>query len=74
MYSKGLLKKIGGFNESLWTGEEYEFNLRALYFGCSIGYVNKVVYFYRIHQNQKSKEYECLRKEHINNFKKWYQS
>lgn len=77
MYKRDMIKKIGDFNESLWTGEEYEFHLRALFFGCKVGYVDNNLHFYRRHINQKSigsanKVYQLLRKEHINDFKEWY--
>jgi glycosyltransferase involved in cell wall biosynthesis len=42
------------FNEDLWTGEEYEMHLRMLTNGCKLGYVNEVIFFYRLHQMQKS--------------------
>lgn len=54
MYTKEVFKKFGLFNECLWTGEEYEFNLRLLSKGASLGYVNKIVYRYRRHPWQKS--------------------
>ena len=77
MYTREIFKKIGNYNESLWTGEEYEFHLRALFFGCKVGYVDNNLYYYRRHINQKSigttnKTYQLLRKEHINDFKEWY--
>ena len=42
------------FNESLWTGEEWEFNTWLLKSGHKIGYLNKFTCRYRLHENQKS--------------------
>jgi len=78
MYRKEVFERIGFFNETLWTGEEYEFNLRALANGEKIAYVNEVLYNYRYHPAQKSignkaKEYQNLRKEQMKVIKGWYQ-
>lgn len=54
MYKREVFKEIGWFDQDLWTGEEYEFNLRALSRGLKLGYVNENLYFYRIHPQQKS--------------------
>jgi len=57
MYRTEIIKKIGGMDESLWTGEEYEMHLRLMSKGYMPGYVNKFVYFYRDHPGQKSRQY-----------------
>lgn len=54
MYKKDVLLTLGGFDAELWTGEEYELHLRLLDNYHKPTYVNKVVYWYRIHQYQKS--------------------
>ena len=77
MYKREVFEKIGYFNETLWTGEEYEFSLRALDYGLNIGYVNEVVYYYRLHLEQKSIGnsdfgYQTMRKEQIEIIKSWY--
>ena len=77
MYRRSVFEEIGLFNESLWTGEEYELNLRALSHGFKIGYVDKVLYYYRLHQEQKSignksKAYQDMRKEQITTIRSWY--
>ena len=77
MYKKEVFEKIGYFNESLWTGEEYEFNLRALDYGLKIGYVDEILYYYRKHSLQKSigntdPGYQALRKEQMEIIKSWY--
>lgn len=42
------------FNTDLWTGEEYEFNMRLMAHGYKLGYMNELTYQYRIHPKQKS--------------------
>ena len=77
MYRSEVFDKVGLFNPSLWTGEEYEFNLRCLSEGLKIGYVDRVLYYYRYHSRQKSignknKGYQDLRREQIDIIKSWY--
>lgn len=78
MYRREVFDKVGMFNETLWTGEEYEFNLRCLSVGLKAKYVDGVLYYYRRHNKQKSigstdKFYQNKRKEHISIIKSWYQ-
>ena len=54
LYKTSVLRKIGGYNEKLWTGEEYELHLRLLSEGYSVTYVPKIVHRYRLHQVNKS--------------------
>lgn len=54
MYKKGVLCEIGGYNEKLWTGEEYELHLRLLSMGYTVTYIPKIVHRYRLHQINKS--------------------
>jgi glycosyltransferase involved in cell wall biosynthesis len=68
---------FGQFDESLWTGEEYDFNMMLLSQGAKIGYVDKVVFNYRLHDFQKSigkhtLEYKAKRKEAIEAIKNRY--
>ena len=42
------------WDESLWTGEEYEYNMRLLANGFKLGYLDAVNYCYRSHPTQKS--------------------
>lgn len=65
------------FDESLTTGEEYEFNLRLLSQGYKLEYVDKLLYLYRRHEAQKSlgnqaSEYIAERKRKINLIKGMY--
>jgi glycosyltransferase involved in cell wall biosynthesis len=62
-YKKQVLLDVGGYDESLWTGEEYELNLRLLALGYKLGIVNKVVYKYRLHDHNKSMDMSVEDKE-----------
>ena len=77
MYNRRVFEKVGLFDENLWTGEEYEFNLRCLYNGLKLGYVDENLYFYRRHEAQKSlgvKANQQARKQVINSIKERYNS
>ena len=54
IYRTEILKEIGGMDETLWTGEEYEMHLRLYSLGYLPKYIDKEVYYYRIHSGQKS--------------------
>lgn len=54
MYRKTVFDVVGLFDESLTCAEELDFNLRCKKAGLKIGYTNKTLYEYRIHDNQKS--------------------
>ena len=76
-YRADVFKRFGLFNESLWTGEEYDYNLMLLSKGAKIGYIDKVVFNYRLHDLQKSigkhsNEYKAKRKEAIEAIKNKY--
>ncbi len=45
------------FNERMWTAEEYEVSLRLAEAGCRFAYTPEVVYYYRLHGEQKSGVY-----------------
>jgi hypothetical protein len=53
MYKKEIFDKIGGFNETLNTSEEYEFNLRCLEAGFKLGFCLTNLAIYRRHPAQK---------------------
>jgi GT2 family glycosyltransferase len=63
MYRREVFEKIGLFDEALTTGEEYEFNLRAMYNGLKLGYVDSNLYYYRRHKEQKSLGVKANQKE-----------
>ena len=54
LYDITCFDEFGGFDESLWCGEEYEFNMRLLDEGCLVGYCNRFLQRYRMHPGQKS--------------------
>jgi glycosyltransferase involved in cell wall biosynthesis len=71
MYRASNFEKFGMFDESLWTGEEFDLNLSWLSQGAKVGYCDYFLYLYRRHQAQKSvgvqtKEYHLKRVEAIN--------
>jgi glycosyltransferase involved in cell wall biosynthesis len=49
--------KLPEWNEKMWTGEEAEISLRMAAAGCKFGYIDKEVYWYRAHGQQKSEKY-----------------
>ena len=54
LYKKSCWDKCGGWDESIWTGEELDWHLKLLKYGCKIAYVNKTVVMYRKHKQRKS--------------------
>lgn len=75
MYRADVFKRFGMFDETLTTGEEYDFNLKLLYNGAKLGYCNSILYKYRRHDDQKSlglKANQYKRKEEFNKIKKRY--
>ena len=71
IYRREVFEKIGGFDETLNTAEEFEFNLRCLKSGLKIGYINVPLAYYRRHSNQKvrvvSKDKKDLEREMVKN-------
>jgi glycosyltransferase involved in cell wall biosynthesis len=77
MYRRRVFYLFGNFDTSLWTGEEYEFNLRILSKGAKIGFCKNVLYHYRHHPLQKSigdfsSDYQYKRKVAIELIKSKY--
>jgi glycosyltransferase involved in cell wall biosynthesis len=77
MYRKSSFDKFGMFDESLWTGEEFDLNLNWFSQGARMGYVKREVYLYRRHAEQKSigvqtREYHIARMEAIKQIKDRY--
>ena len=77
MYRKEVFKEVGMFNETLWTGEEYEFNLRCFANGLKCTYTDEILYYYRLHGEQKSigntsKLYQSMRKQQMEIIRSWY--
>jgi len=54
MYRKQVLIDVGGFDEGLKCAEEYDMHLKLLSEGYTLGYIDQIVYKYRVHGEQKS--------------------
>lgn len=54
MYRRDVFDRVGLFDESLRSAEEYDFNMKCLYHGLKLGYCNATLYRYRRHETQKS--------------------
>ena len=54
MYRRSVFDKVGSFDETLKTCEEYEFNLRCLAAGLKIGYCDSFLAYYRFHPLMKT--------------------
>ena len=66
-YKRSVFDKFS-FDEDLWTAGEYDFHLKLLFNGLKLGYLDKFVYLYRRHSEQKSlgnrnSEYQSRRNE-----------
>jgi len=77
LYKRKVFVDYGLFDENLWTGEEYEFNLRLLYNKAKIGYCDETLSEYRCHANQKSignrnVEYQKIREWIFNKIRSRY--
>jgi len=53
MYRREVFDRVGVFNESLNTAEEYEFSMRCLKAGLKLGYCDSTLAYYRRHPEQK---------------------
>ena len=51
VYSKELLKRIGGFREGFEGSQDYDLNLRATEKAQKIVHIPKILYHWRIHEN-----------------------
>lgn len=65
------------FDESLWTGEEYDFNMNLMSQGFKIGKIPHPLYIYRRHSQQKSlgnisTEYQLKRQRAIKEIQNRY--
>lgn len=62
-YRTDMLRVLGGYDESLWTAEEYEFHLRCVANGYKLNYLSKIVFNYRVWASSKSLIYRRTRKK-----------
>lgn len=77
LFYKASILKENRFDESLWTGEEYELNLRLLKQGFKFGYCDSFLTYNRLHELQKSIgdkaiEYQRKRTKEIERIKRMY--
>jgi GT2 family glycosyltransferase len=77
LYKTDLIDSFGGFDESLWTAEEYDFHLKLLSNGATLSFCPKETYYYRRHDLQKSvgnldREYQRKRQELITLIRRRY--
>ena len=63
LYRTEMLHKLEGFDESMWTAEEYEFHLRCLASGYKPHFVPTIVCEYREWEGSKSRVYRLQIKE-----------
>jgi GT2 family glycosyltransferase len=57
LYRTDMVRELGGYDESLWTAEEYEFHLRCIAAGYKLHYTPKFVFTYRFWSGSKSRIY-----------------
>ncbi len=74
LYRRDCFERFGGFDETLWCAEEYEFNMRLLFNGCKLNYCDSFLQRYRRHKGQKSlgntgRDYQAKRQIEINKIK-----
>ena len=55
MYRMDIFDKVGYFDETLLTAQDWEFNLRCLSRGLKIGYCDSFLIMYRMHDRQITK-------------------
>jgi len=63
LYRKEILDEIGGMDETLTTGEEYDMHMKLLSIGYDPSYIDKEVYHYRMWQGGKSVIYRRKKTE-----------
>ncbi len=63
LYRTDVLREIGGMDETLLTGEEYDMHLKLLSLGYNPAYIDKEVYHYRMWSGGKSVIFRKQKKE-----------
>jgi glycosyltransferase involved in cell wall biosynthesis len=63
LYRTDVLRGVGGADESLWTGEEYDMHLKLWSKGFVPGYINREVYVHTLWGGQKSRQYRRQNKQ-----------
>ena len=54
LYKTDLVDRFGGFDEELWTAEEYDWHMKIMSQSATLGFLPKETYYYRRHELQKS--------------------
>lgn len=54
LYRRWIMEEVGGWDESLWTAEEYDLHLRLIKAGYRHRHVPGIVHRYRRHETNKS--------------------
>jgi len=54
LYRLDRIQAVGGYDTSLWTGEEYDLHIRLIKAGYKHRHVPGIVYRYRLHGQNKS--------------------
>ena len=62
-YRTEMFSKLDGYDQTMWTAEEYEFHLRCLAQGYTPHYVSSVVCEYREWEGSKSRIYRLQKKQ-----------
>lgn len=52
MYRMDIFDRVGNFDETLLTAQDWEFNIRCLSKGMKIGYCDSFLVYYRVHDRQ----------------------
>ena len=76
LYRREALFNVGGYDETLTTGEEYDLHLKLIKAGYKHRHISGIVYRYRIHISNKSisatSAERKARHEYINQIRKRY--
>ena len=72
LYRRDMFIEVGGYDEDLWTAEEYDFHLKLLKHGYKHRHIPGIVYRYRIHVDNKSQHDRIVRSQYIEQIKKRY--
>ena len=54
LYRKDVLLEVGGYDATLFTGEEYDLHLKLLSKNYKCNYIGRIVHSYRLHGYNKS--------------------
>ena len=72
LYRTDVLRAVGGWDESLWTAEEYDLHLKLLKNGYKHRHIPEVVYRYRRHGDNKSSKNRLSRHKLIKQIRQRY--